>query len=238
MGDSDEEEDTAEVREEKMRNLVAPLPAEEWGRKPSTGVKTGINGFGRRVTIGDPDERPMKVRPPVFEPQEYDGVVDESDDDSDDEPARQGSLGAMLGDMNWQSTRPKLEEVSDEEEDDEDEEKAKARRSGNIGLGDDIDEQMKKAVWGSGDVTEEVDEGEEDIDFEAIMEEEQGDFLKFAQEALGITDDMMKGIVSSREARGGEFPFSHVYGSRELTSSVRTHHQTSIRGCTRQVDRR
>jgi hypothetical protein len=93
----------------------------------------------------------------------------------------------MLGDMNWQSTRPKLEEVSDEEEDDEDEEKAKARRSGNIGLGDDIDEQMKKAVWGSGDVTEEVDEGEEDIDFEAIMEEEQGDFLKFAQEALGYT---------------------------------------------------
>jgi hypothetical protein len=206
MDDSDEEEDSQEVREEKMRNLVAPLPAEEWGRKPHTGVNTGINGFGRKVTIVDPkdDVKPVKMRPPVFEPQEYDGVVEESDDDSDDEPARHGSLGQMLGDMNWQSTKPKLEEVSDEEEE-EDEEKETARRSRKIGLGDDIDEQMKKAVWGSGDdKDEDEDMGDEDIDFEAIMEEEQGDFLKFAQEALGITDDMMQVIVSSREARGGE----------------------------------
>jgi len=42
MDESDEEEDSPEVREEKMRNLVAPLPAEEWGRKPHSGVKTGI----------------------------------------------------------------------------------------------------------------------------------------------------------------------------------------------------
>ena len=204
MDDSDDEvEDSKEVREEKMRNLVAPLPAEEWGRKPQEGVKTGINGFGRKVTIVDPDAKPMKVRPPVFEPQEYDGVVDESDDDSDDEPARQGSLGRMLGDMNWQSTKPKLEAVSDDE-DEEDEEKEKAERARNIGLGEDIDEEMRKAVWGSGDKAEEEEEDEEDIDFGAIMEEEQGDFLKFAQEALGLTDDMMQGIVSSREARGGK----------------------------------
>jgi len=210
MDDSDEEEDSKEVREEKMRNLVAPLPAEEWGRKPHSGVNTGINGFGRKVTIVDPkdDVKPVKMRPPVFEPQEYDGVVEESDDDSDDEPARHGSLGQMLGDMNWQSTKPKLEELSDEEEE-EDEEKETARRSRKIGLGDDIDEQMKKAVWGSGDKEDEdEDMGDEHIDFEAIMEEEQGDFLKFAQEALGITDDMMQGIVSSREARGGESPIS------------------------------
>lgn len=213
MNDSDDEvEDTNEIREEKMRNLVAPLPAEDWGRKPQPGVKTGINGFGRKVTIADPDAKPIKVRPPVFEPQEYDGVVDESDDDSDDEPARQGSLGRILGDMNWQSTKPKLEEVSDEEDDDdeEDEEKEKAKRARNIGLGEDIDEEMRKAVWGSGDKEEDEEEDEEDIDFEAIMEEEQGDFLKFAQEALGITDDMMQGIVSSREARGGELSLSFL----------------------------
>jgi hypothetical protein len=217
MGDSDDEdlEDTKEAREEKMKNLVVPLPAEEWGRKP----QSAVDGTGRKVKFDDSNDKngdkPIKMRPPLFAPQEYDGVVYESDDDSDDEPARQGSVGQVLGDMNWQATRPKLEEISDDEEDgvneDGDDNKKSSGRSRKFGLGDDIDEQMKKAVWGSTDIPNaeiEKDDEEEDIDFGVIMEEEQGDFLKFAQEALGITDDMMQGIVSSREARGGELSIS------------------------------
>jgi len=209
MGDSDDDEieDTKEVREEKMKNLVTPLPAEEWGRKP----QSAVDGTGRKVKFADPNDKngdkPIKMRPPLFAPQEYDGVVYESDDDSDDEPARQGSVGQVLGDMNWQATRPKLEEICDDEEGIVEGDKKPSGRSRKFGLGDDIDEQMKKAVWGSTDTPTaeiEMEEEEEDIDFGVIMEEEQGDFLKFAQEALGITDDMMQGIVSSREARGGE----------------------------------
>lgn len=216
MVDSDDEEieDTKEAREEKMKKLVTPLPAEEWGRKP----QSAVDGTGRKVKIADPNDKngdkPIKMRPPLFAPQEYDGVVYESDDDSDDEPARQGSVGQVLGDMNWQATRPKLEEISDDEGEEgiEEGDKKPSGRSRKFGLGDDIDEQMKKAVWGStdtptADIEMEEEEEEEDIDFGVIMEEEQGDFLKFAQEALGITDDMMQGIVSSREARGGQSLF-------------------------------
>ena len=211
MGDSDDDEieDTKEVREEKMKNLVTPLPAEEWGRKP----QSAVDGTGRKVQFADPNDKngdkPIKMRPPLFAPQEYDGVVYESDDDSDDEPARQGSVGQVLGDMNWQATRPKLEEISDDEGEEgiEEGDKKSSGRSRKFGLGNDIDEQMKKAIWGSTDtptVEVEMEEEEEDIDFGVIMEEEQGDFLKFAQEDLGISDDMMQGIVSSRDARGGE----------------------------------
>jgi hypothetical protein len=217
MDDSEEEEDDAEVtqeaREEKMKNLVAPLPADEWGRKPTPEVSASSGR--KRVTIADPKDadKPIKMRPPIFSPQEYDGVVYDSDDSEEDEPARQGSLGRVLGDMNWQATRPKFEEVDDDDEEEEDEDpgKAASKRSRKFGLGDDIDEQMKKAIWGSEDAPvdeEDADMDEDDdIDFGAIMEEEEGDFIKFAQEALGITDDMMKGIVSSREARGGESSF-------------------------------
>jgi hypothetical protein len=97
------------------------------------------------------------------------------------------------------------DDEADEETDSEGEGEDSTRRSRNFGLGDDIDEQMKRAVWGTGNGPEEQELGdEEDIDFDAIMEEEEGDFIKFAQDALGITDDMMQGIVSSRKARGGE----------------------------------
>jgi hypothetical protein len=226
MDDSDDDEeieDTKEVRDEKMKNLVTPLPVEEWGRKPLEGV----DGFGRKVKIADPnsDDKPIKMRPPIFAPQEYDGVVYESDsEEDDDEPARQGSIGQALGKMNWQATRPKLEEVDDEDEEDE-----AAVRSRRFGLGDDIDDQMKKAVWGSADAAEPVgdeDDDDEDIDFGVIMEEEQGDFIKFAQEALGITDDMMQGIVSSREARGGESASCTIEVRLGLTGSIRTYRQT------------
>lgn len=222
MGDSDSEdeemEDTPAEREEKMRNLVPALPTEEWGRKaPITPAKKDDKDARpvKKVTIADPksksktvDDKPIKMRPPLFEPQEYDGVVEESDDsDDDDEPARAGSLGKILGDMKWADMGPQIEGLDGEDE--EDLEKEARNRSRKFGLGDDIDEAMKRKVWGNkdgpdDDMDEEEDE-DEDMDFEPDMEAEQGDFFKFAQEALGLSAEQMQSIVSSREARGGKF---------------------------------
>jgi hypothetical protein len=144
------------------------------------------------------------MRPPVFEPQEYDGVVSESDDSDDDEPARAGSLGKILGDMKWADMGPQIEDLDGEDEADLD--KAARYRSRKFGLGDDIDEAMKRRVWGDNDGPEDdgdEDEADEDMEFDPDMEAEQGDFFKFAQEALGLSEEQMQGIVSSREARGG-----------------------------------
>lgn len=128
MGDSDDDdqelEDTAAIREEKMRNLVPALPAEEWGRKTPITPATPANKDGKavkKVTIADPktkssDDKPIKMRPPVFEPQEYDGVISESDDSDDDEPARAGSLGKILGDMKWADMGPQIEDLDGEDE--------------------------------------------------------------------------------------------------------------------------
>lgn len=208
--DDDEMEDTAAVREEKMRNLVPPLPAEEWGRKtPITPSKPNADS-NKKVTIVEPkdtQDKPVKMRPPVFEPQEYDGVVSESDDSEDDEPARPGSLGKMLGEMKWADMKPKIEDLDEDDEDDLNDDLGSSKRSRKFGLGDDIDEAMKRKVWGGADGPlddgDEVD-ADEDMEFDPDMEAEQGDFLKFAQEALGISEDQWNGIVSSREARGGK----------------------------------
>lgn len=215
MDESDEEddddlEDAAAIREEKMRNLVPPLPAEEWGRKPSvTTAKTDDNA-SKKVSFADSkdnQDKPVKMRPPVFEPQEYDGVVDMSDDsDEDDEPARAGSLGRMLGDMKWADMGPKIEDIDDDDDEIDGLEAGVSRRTRNFGLGDDIDEAMKRKVWGGTDRPLEHDDEadpEEDMEFDPDMAAEQGDFLKFAQEALGISADQWDGIISSREARGG-----------------------------------
>jgi hypothetical protein len=233
MADSEDEEleDPKDVREEKMRNLVPALPADEWGSKTSTKPVGTTNDGKKKVTIADPknkDDTPIKMRPPVFEPQEYDGVVSDSDDSDDDEPARQGSLGRALGDMNWAATKPKLEELSDEEEDNDDDSEGEGAvdKSRQFGLGDDIDEEMKRAVWGPGDEPA-LGEDEDDIDFDVIMEEDEGDFIKFAQDALGLTDDMMQGIVSSRQARGGELAVLQR-GIAVLMDSFRSHQAPRI----------
>lgn len=235
MGDSEDDdnsemEDTPEVREEKMRNLVPALPAEEWGRKTSitpAKVNTSVDGHGSKpaktVRIADPKDndkdkdKPIQMRPPVFAPQEYDGVVSDSDDsgDEDDEPARAGSLGQILGDMKWADMGPQIEEIDDEDMIDADiggPSSSSTKRSSKFGLGDDIDEAMKRRVWGNPDgprddgdqADDDNDNVDDEMDYDPDIEAEQGDFLKFAQEALGLSDDQWQGIVSDRASRGGE----------------------------------
>lgn len=211
MGDSEsddgEMEDTPAAREERLRNLVPALPAEEWGRKtPITPAKKDAKP-SKKVTIADPkskdtDDKPIKMRPPVFEPQEYDGVISESDDsDDDDEPARAGSLGKMLGSMKWADMGPKIEDLDGEDEEDLD--KAAKHRSRNFGLGDDIDEAMKRRVWGDKNGPEDDEEDDDDMEVELDMAAEQGEFFQFAQQALGLSAEQMETIMSDREARGG-----------------------------------
>jgi hypothetical protein len=63
-------------------------------------------------------------------------------------------------------------------------------------------------VWGDGDAAEEEQAEERDEDMDVDMNDEQDDFLKFAREALGISDESWKDIIDSRRQRGAFVPES------------------------------
>lgn len=206
--DSDDEVDEKaeqQAREEKMRNLVPALPAEEWGQKaPLTAGETGTKGKAK-ATPPPPSLTdtflPAKMRPPVLAKQEYDGVVYESDDSEDEELPPPGTLGRKIAEMKWGDGEDKSAKIEEVDDDGQPEPKRK------FGLGDDIDDAMMRKVWGEGDKSAQPvivgDEGME-IDEDPDMQGEEEEFLKFSREALGISDEMWKGILDSREARGGE----------------------------------
>jgi hypothetical protein len=190
-GDSDEEEGppklSKEEQDERMKNLVEPLPADQWGMKTAPPLPT----TSQPPQIITPPEPPRpKMRPPVFAKQEYDGVVsdsDESDDEANLPPP--GTLGRKIAQMKWSEGAPKISAIEDEEE----------MGDRKFGLGDDIDEAMERAVWGKEEAPVVV-EGDGDVD----MGEEEEEFLKFSREALGITPDMWEGIMRDRQGRGGK----------------------------------
>ena len=195
---------SAVQKEERMRNLVAPLSELEWGRKTQKEEESDI------VTIGGSEAKPVaeakasqpehpKMRPSTFAKLEYDGVESDSDDEMDesDLPAA-GTLGRQIAEMKWADMGPQIEEIDDEEDE-------IATRKKKLDIGDDIDEKMRQRVWGADEA--EVGEDapvvvgmEEDVD----MGEEEADFIRFSKEALGIDEDMWAGILSSRKDRGGE----------------------------------
>jgi len=197
-------------QDERMRNLVPALPDREWGRKPgdeSAATKIDKRTGPSRPKITKPasaDSVAMSMRPPIFAKQSFDGVVSDSDEDSEDEILPPpGTLGRKIAEMKWLERAPKIEEI-----DDTPDQKPK------FGLGDDIDEQMRRRVWG------EDDEREKDgmMDIDPDMGEEEEEFLKFSRDALGISDDVWEGILSSRLERGGESS-SHRHSMTTLADS-------------------
>lgn len=208
--EDDEEQDaepelTPAEKEEMMKNLVAPLSELEWGsktQKPVSESDTVVIGSTKRASSTKTDPAP-KIRPPLFAKQQFDGVESDSDEEMDeaDLPAP-GTLGRRIAEMKWSEMGPKIEEI-----DDEDEKDARAARSRKFDLGHDIDEQMRRKVWGENepevgeDAPMVVDEAEgEDVD----MGLEEDEFIRFSKEALGIDENMWKSIVDSRKERGGE----------------------------------
>lgn len=229
--DSDEgDAPTAAEREERLRNLVPALPANEWGAstsKAAAETDTSASADADVEMAAAPARQakgtvagsaygdsllPPKMRPPMFEAVHYDGVEsDTSSDEEDDLPPR-GTLGRHISEMKWgdgdDGTREAhIEEISDEgdgEEDKADRERARALR-----FDDDIDEQMRRRVWGGDDEEQGMDvdegEGEGEDGMDGEMDGDQtAQFLKFARDALQIDDAMWSDILASRRERGGE----------------------------------
>lgn len=155
------------------------------------------------------------------------------DDDSDDEPspptaaeraARLETLVAPLDSADWgqrTSTAPPLSSAAQAQEV-EAEDKARAPRlprDNYDGASEDDDEESGDEVMEGEEGLAGLDgsdvEGEEgpavvggeDGDEEMNMEEEMDEFLKFATETLGLTEEQYKGILGERRERGGEFRF-------------------------------
>lgn len=189
------DDEMPQQREEAMKNLVPALPEGEWGATAPDG-KGGVAA----TKFGD-SLLPASMRPPIFEKQTYDGV--ESDSDTDDELAPEGSLGRHIGQMKWgdgAGQEAHIEELSDEGEEGDEEDKLDRERAKALQLGD-LDDEMQQRVWG-GDKKQLKDEGDVDMD------EEQEEFLKFSREALGIDDAMWDSILASRRERGGEWDWN------------------------------
>ncbi|CAK9779392.1 hypothetical protein CC85DRAFT_288640 [Cutaneotrichosporon oleaginosum] len=228
--DSEEEESgpTAEEREERMRTLVPALPEGEWGAGggDSNGAAAEDDGDGD-VDMAPPKKGmvagtamgdsllPPKMRPPRFEAMHYDGVESDSSDEEDDLPP-QGTLGRRIAEMKWGEAPPKeatIEEI-DDDADEDDEDRMDRERKKALTLDDDIDEQMRRRVWGD-DGDGEVDEAGDDM--EGVEDQpapqdrdgpDEAEFLRFARDALGIDGDMWDSILEQRRARGAFIPES------------------------------
>ncbi|WVW81965.1 hypothetical protein I302_103968 [Kwoniella bestiolae CBS 10118] len=235
MNDSDDDDDSEEERksletqkEKRLENLVKPLPAEEWGKKtqqktesliaeidkPSPEASKPIIEKKKEVKFDHKDifssTSTSSIRPPRFAKQEYDGVVSDSSDEDEDEdelPAA-GTIGRKIAQMKWSEGEvAERKSATIEEIDEEDEEKDRQNKL-KLDGGMDLDEEMQRRVWGDPeDDEEEGDEGDEGGDeLDVDMAEEQEEFLKFAKDALGINDDLWKGILGDRQARGAFVP--------------------------------
>lgn len=231
--DSDDEpEMTAEERRTRLEKLVPSLPPEEWGRKTHSVdedvvMKTRVSS--KETPLTD-TLLPAIMRPPVFERQEYDGAVMDSDSDEEEELPPANTLGHHIAQMKWgDGATPqgaRIEEIHDSDGAESDaEDDARARR---LRFDDDIDEQMARRVWGAeapqgqgqGGGEERKDRevgagtgtgvGEEFEDMDVDMGDEEEDFIRFSRETLGIDDEMWERILNSRRERGGECVWSVV----------------------------
>ena len=195
LSDEEEDSDNEDIdKDQRMKDLVAPLPAEEWGRKADT--KPSKPALKQKKPV---DNVRLAMRPPVFEKQHYDGVETDSDD-SDDELAPAGTLGRLAAEL-------KVKDAAGFE--DVEKELAKNRKRG---LGDNIDEEMRQRVWGEEEAPQIIElDDDRDEEGDVDMGGQEEEFLKFTREALGITDDQWDSILSSRRDRGGAYTLVQLF---------------------------
>jgi hypothetical protein len=132
--------------------------------------------------------------------------------------------------MRWSEGAPRIEEIDEDHDmggsdgdgdgrvDDEDEEdRLDKERDASLRWDDNIDDAMRKRVWGDANgatgkgkkedrpvvvnADEPAEEGEDGMEMD--MENEMNDFLSFARETLGVGEDQWNGILQSRQDRGG-----------------------------------
>ena len=188
---------------------------------PSDSLSSSLPSVLPTIKPPPPARDAPKMRPPIFEKQQYDGVISDSESEEDEaDLPPPGTLGRRIGQMKWSEGAPsgasiKVSQDEKKERLDDDE---KRRRKLTFNLDDD---EMERAVNGistesagpSGprpharkvrffDEDEEMEEGDEDA--EVDMGDEEAEFLKFARDALGVNEQMWADIITSREARGGQ----------------------------------
>jgi hypothetical protein len=227
LGDSDDESDmddameddepTQEEKDQRLSVLVPGLAPEEWGSKTQTSKsepaeeEEEIEEISTKPKVsfaeGTKDEpKPaapaeMKVRPPIFEPEEYDGHVAESDDDMDeyDPGADTMSWGAKA--IPKTSNKPQKKRTVDPSV-------YALQEALRTGKPIPTDKLKEFRLGGQGDISDDEDGDDDDEQGEEMggpdMDAEEEEFLNFAREALGINDDMWKGMLSDRKARGGK----------------------------------
>ncbi|WWC85946.1 uncharacterized protein L201_000816 [Kwoniella dendrophila CBS 6074] len=221
----------AEEWGKRTQNKASPASAKEDISEDSSKFESRSNANAKarskakaqakkEVKFDHKDFDSSSMRPPKFAKQEYDGVIsDSSDEDEDDESELPpvGTIGRKIAQMKWSegeissntdsnsssnSNQAKIQEITEEDEETEMQDQQKLN----------LDEEMQRRVWGepaddNDDGIEEDDKEEEgDEGMDVDMEEEQEEFLKFAKEALGINDDLWKGILGDRQARGAFVP--------------------------------
>ena len=219
LGDSDDESDgeaddgmTTEERDRRMGELVPGLAPEEWGirtQQPLETAKSTEKEAKPKVTFATGTKAPSKdklddmpsIRPPILEPEVYDGHIPESDDDMSDWDPADDVVG-------W-AARPSYKVARNKNKkkrtiDPSTYVLQEALRTGQPMPRDNV---KPFDVGDKLDLSDDEDEegGEERGIGEPDMEAEQDEFLKFAREALGINDEMWRGMMGDRKARGGEY---------------------------------
>lgn len=231
VGDSDDESEgeqddgmDGEERERRLNALVPGLAPEEWGSKTqkpeeaeemketettdkpkrkvsfATGTKTADE------TDASKTEDMPSIRPPILEPENYDGHIPESDDDMSDWDPADDMVGGWAKRPSYQ-TAEKGKKGKKRNIDPSTYVLQEALRTGQpmprenlkeFDVGNRLDMSDDEDQEDNDEAREEAGLGEPD------MEAEQDDFLRFAREALGINDEMWKGMMGDRKARGGE----------------------------------
>lgn len=183
------ENDPAEARQIALDNLVPALPPQEYGQMPAS--------FYTNSQKTAPNASDEKAEPNVTELPTLISVKDVANAEG-------------FAPSTFDSTSTTLDSISVPI--------AKLRRpifmhdqyDGVIDSDDESDEDEEQAL-GMIDPNDDEDSDEDRPqvvgDMEIDMAEEQDDFIKFSQEALGISNDQLAGILKERVARGGKHTF-------------------------------
>jgi hypothetical protein len=183
---SDEEDDDEELptlspeeRAARLATLVTPLLASEWG---SSSVPVAPSP----ASTLPPPKTTLPPRAPGLTPNIYEGASDS--DSSVEDDAEVAGLGL---DGEVEEDAPKV-----------------IRTRLDAGLPKNAGPTIVEIPEGMNedemDQDQEEDEEEEEED-EVNMGGEMDEFLKFATETLGLTEDQYTKILGDREARGGEY---------------------------------
>lgn len=162
-----------------------------------------------RTGAPTPQSSHPSSRPPIFEPEEYDGHIVDSEDEDDMMDAYDPAAEAVrFGGADY-IPKPGFGKSRSKKKRDIDPDTLMLQDSLRTGKPIPSDRLREFKLGNSVDLSDEEDDeddpmaGGDGVD----MEDEQDEFLQFAREALGINDQVWNHMLDERKARGGRSPF-------------------------------